>query len=176
MKTNFNWRLFISIGAIAGSIVVAVIALVYLSGDLDANASKLVSDRAAMQANTAALGRLAELEHDAPLAAAYQTAINSLLPTRTDLIDVPPAVATLASADGVTATLSFQGNPAAAMAGSLGTVPFSLDAQGSLDNVTSFLADLETKTTGFLLIVNSFDVTNGAAGAHLTGNGTIYFQ
>jgi len=177
MKTNFNRRLLLSVGVIAVSVIATVAALVYLSGDLGTYASKLVSSRVTMQANTAALARLAELKRDSQPAAVYQAAINSLLPTKNNLINVPPAITALATADGVTATFSFQGNPSVPPAGSVGTVPFSLGAQGPLNNVTSFLADVETKTTGFLLTINSFDVVNNGAGtANLTGNGVIYFQ
>lgn len=178
MKTNFKKKLLLSTGIIVASVILAVGALVYLSNNLNANAASLMNDRAAMQDKTSDLARLADLEHDAPLAATYQAAIGQLLPPAAGLINVPPAVAALATADGVTATFSFEGNPSAAAGDTIGTVPFSLSVQGTLDHVTSFLADLETKTNSFLVNVDSFDVANSGAGGEvtLTGQGTLYFQ
>jgi Tfp pilus assembly protein PilO len=176
MKTNFNKRLAWSVGIIVASIVLIVGAIVYAANDLNADANKFVSDRAAMQANTAALARLADLERDAPQAILYGTAIDALLPTQANLINIPPEVAALAAADGVTATFTFKGNPSAPPAGSVGTVPFSISVQGTLANMASFLQDLESKNSKFLLSVDSFSVNNSGNTADLTGQGTLFFQ
>ncbi len=176
MKTNFKTRLLINGGIIVVSIVFGVVAFVYLSRDLHSAADKFVSGRATTQANTAALGRLAELEHDAPAAAVYETAINTLLPTQSSLINTPPEVTALATADGVTANFSFQGNPSTPAEGSFGIVPFSLDVEGPMEQVTTFLSDFETKANGYLLNITSLSVLNSDSGAHLSAQGNLFFQ
>lgn len=177
MKTNFTKEPWLSVEIIVASVVIAAAALAYLSYDLNARAGKVISMRGAIQSNTAALDRLAGLQHDAPLAEAYQTAINTILPTQAGLIGIPSEAETLAEADGVTATLKFPQNSSEPPAGSLGATSFSLDVQGSPSSTTLFLADLETKATGFIIDLNSFTVANsGESGTHLTGQGMLYFQ
>ena len=174
---NLIKRLWLSAGIIAASIVIAAAVLVFVSFDLSAEAGKIVSARAASQASTAALGRLAGLEHDAAVAATYQAAIHSLLPTQPQLITIPSLVAAAASEDGVTASFAFQGNPQAPPAGSIGTVPFSLTVQGPLSNEVSFLQDIETKATGFIVNFSSLTLENSnASSSQVVGQGVMYFQ
>jgi Tfp pilus assembly protein PilO len=175
MSTNFNKRLWLSVGIIAVSIGLTIGGILYVSNDLNANAAKLIHARATMQENTEALTLLATLEQAQPLAQAYETAINSLLPSKTQLINTPQTIARIGQSDGVVATFSCQGNPTTPPAGTVGTVPFSITAAGSLANIASFMKDLETNSA-FLLNINSFDVVTNAGNSTLNAQGALYFQ
>ncbi len=177
MKTNFKKRLWISGSIIIGSLLIGIGGLYYFSGSLNASANTFLNDRAAAQAQTAALGKLAELQQDAPSAVVYQDAINKLLPDQYALINFPTWLSPIAQADGVTVNATLGDNLNPPSGGTPGTAPFSLNAQGSPAGIAAFLEDIESKSQSFLLTVSAFDMTSQANGsAELTAQGYVYFQ
>ena len=174
---NFNKQLWVSFTIIAASIAIAVAGMSYFSSALDASAVKLVNDRTSLQAETDAVDTLAQLEHDAPIAAQYQSAINKLLPTQDQLIGFGDLLNAVAASDTVTATFAFQGNPAIPQPGTAGTAAFSLDVVGAPDRIALFLRDIESNSTNFLLTITSFNLTNdGSGNGNLTAQGSLFFQ
>lgn len=177
MKIDFKKRMLVNGGIIAGTVAVAFGGLLYLSGDLRSHAAKLLNDRASIQAQTLAVEKFADLERDAPSAAQYQNAINTLIPDQYQLITFGQLLNGLGRTHGVTANFAFQGSPTTPAAGAIGTAPFSLNVQGPLNNVINFLQDLEVKSPAFLLSLNGFDLTNTNSGnANLSTQGNLYFQ
>src|SRR6185437_3548916 len=88
-KDRFTKQFWISLGIIAASIIIAVVVLNYFAGDMDAQASAIVSARGQAQAQTAAIANLAALKSQAPQAAQYQAAIDGLLPDQYNLVTFP---------------------------------------------------------------------------------------
>jgi hypothetical protein len=116
------------------------------------------------------------LETTAPEAALYEAAMEKLLPDQYGLVDFGPWLTKLGNQYGVTASFSFQGNPSAPPAGTLGSAPFSLTAQGdSIQSLTNFLKDIESQAPGYLLSISSFDLSN-SANPSLTAQGTLFFR
>jgi hypothetical protein len=176
MKDKFKKQLLISFGLILGSGIAAAIGLNFLSGNLHASAEKIIQERAGLSAETMALGSLADLKRDAPLAAQYQAAINKLLPDQYHLIGFGQWLNGIAQHHSVSANVSFQGTPTPPSAGAAGTAIFSISTTGSASDVIAFLKDIETQEPAFLLSINSFDLTSDGTTVNVTGQGTLYFQ
>jgi len=176
MKSNFTKRLLWSLGILLGSIGIVIAALFILSNSLNAKAAAIIQNRSAEQAANASLSQLAELEHDQPIAAKYIAAVGQIIPKQKTLISFPGLVASIGVTDSVTATVSFTGNPATPVPGTLGNAVFTVNSQGSFTNLVIFLNDLETKTPGFLLNIGSFSITNSGPNAELTASGNLFFQ
>lgn len=176
MKDKFTKQLWISFGIIFGSIIAAAAGLYVLSGSLDTSVAKIVRTRTLLATQAAAVGSLAELKKDAPVAQQYQNAINQLLPDQYGLIGFNSWISGIASNHSVSATVSFQGNPVIPSAGTPGTAAFSMTVTGPISNVTAFIQDIETQEPAYLLSLSSFDLTDDGTTATFTGQGNLYFQ
>ncbi|HUC31632.1 MAG TPA: hypothetical protein VMR99_03050 [Candidatus Paceibacterota bacterium] len=175
-KERFTKQLWISLGIIALSIVIAAGALFFLSGQISAQAAMIVSDRKAVQEKTDSVANLAQLEMDAPQAAEYQVAINQLLPSQYGLVTFTQWLAQLGAKYDVTTDAAFQGSimpPAGTVAG---TAQFSFSAEGSPDDLTAFLDGMNAKSSGFLVSLGSFDVASDGMDEKVTGQGIVFFQ
>lgn len=177
MKTNFKKQLWISGIIIGGTILIASFGFYYFSGSLSAAVARVVRNRAAEQAQASSLGKLAELQQDAPAAANYETAINDLIPSEYALINFNEWLGTLGNTFSVTASAELQGTPATPAAGSIGQAPFNLTADGTFANIVAFVQSLESKAPAYLLSLSSFEITSDSGGnAHLTAQGVLFFQ
>ncbi len=176
VKDRFAKQLWIGFVIIAVSFFIAAAALYFFAGDLSANADAIVSARATVQNQTAAVANLANLEQQAPQAARYQAAMNQLLPDQYGIVPFAQWFGGVGKQYGVTANASFQGAMVQAQGTTPGTASFSFNAQGSPSNIVSFLNAVGAKSSGFLLTINSFDITVNGATANATGQGTLFFR
>jgi hypothetical protein len=176
MDTNFKRHLIISFGIILGSALVAALALNWLSGSIAESSQKIVQDRSLIDQQNGALSALATLKAQAPQAAKYEVAMNKLLPTQDGLISFGQWLTAFATEHGVTATFFFQGTPVPPAGTTVGTAPFALTISGSLNGITTFLNDANTKATGFPFEINSFDMTNTNGSYQFSGHGNIFFR
>ena len=174
VKDRFAKQLWISGGVILGSIAIAAGVLVYLAGEISAEASLNTNDRQASQAKTDAVSTLAELEAAVPLAAQYQEEIAQIIPDQYGLVTFPQWLATLGARYNVTANAVLQGTANAASGGSAGNAQFSFTAEGSPSNLTAFLDSMNEKSAGFLLTLNSFEVVSDGANQKITGQGILF--
>jgi hypothetical protein len=175
-KERFVRQLWISFGIIAGSIAIAAGLLAFFSGDISAQADAIVSDRATVQSKTDALANLAQLEAEAPQAAQYQSAIDQLLPDQYGLVTFTQWIAQLGTKYDVTTNAAFQGSVVPSAGTTPGTAQFSFSVEGPPENIAAFLDGMNTKSTGFLVTLTSFDVTGGGSNETLTGQGTLFFR
>ncbi len=107
---HFKKQLWISSGVIAGSIIIAGVALFLLAGHIDSLANKITAARQAAADESAAYGMIAMLKTGAAAATQYQAAMDKLLPTQDGVIAFSGQVSQLAARDGVTASFAFQGD------------------------------------------------------------------
>jgi hypothetical protein len=173
---NFKRQLIISFCIIVASVVAATVALYFVSGDIAAQVDKIQADRALIDQDTGALDVVSDLKEQLPQAVAYQNAIDQLLPTQDGLIGLGDWLNTIASAHQVTATVSFTGNLVPPTLAVPGESAFSLTVDGPLDDVVAFLSDIETKSSGFLLQISSFDVVDNNGSYQLTAQGNVFFR
>jgi len=175
MKTDFKNQLWLSLGILVAAIVVTAGAIYYFAGDLGRQADAIAAQKNLMSAQNNASFELAHLKNDGPKAADYTTAMNELWSTEDDLIGFPQWLQNVGSNDNVSAESVFAGTPTSPTGGA-GTAGFSMTAQGTLSDLTLFLVDLESRSTGFLVSIGSFDLTYQAPEYRLSGEGTIYFR
>jgi outer membrane murein-binding lipoprotein Lpp len=175
-KGRFARQLWISFGIIIASIAIAGGALAFLSGQISAQADTIASDRAAVQEKTDAVANLATLKAAVPQAAQYQSAIDQLLPSQYGLVTFTQWLAQLGAKYNVTTDAAFQGSVVPSAAGTAGTAQFFFSAEGSPDNLTAFLDGMNAQSSGFLVSITAFDVTNNEANDRMTGQGILFFQ
>jgi len=175
-RNQFVKQLWISSGIILASVVILAAAIYYCIGDLSAQAGMIVDDRAALQNRTDAVADLARLKAGAPPAAQYQSAIDQLLPDQYGLVTFGSWLARVGNQYSVTTNATFQDSFVPPQGTSAGTAGFSFDAEGSPSNLIAFLDEIDTKSSGFLLTITSFDFTSDGTNAKVTGQGTIFFQ
>lgn len=173
---QFIRKLWISSGIILTSVVVLVGAIAYCINDLSVQAGAIVDDRASIQSRADAVADLAGLEAAMPAVGEYRSAINQLLPDQYGLVTFGSWFSRIGSQYGVTANATFQNSFVPAAGTSAGTAGFSFDAEGSPANIISFLDEIDTKSSGFLLAVTSFNFTSDGTNAKVTGQGTVFFQ
>lgn len=176
MLLHFKRQLWISLAIIFGSIIIAVIAFNYLASALVVGANKITADRALIDQQADSLGVIAALKNQAPKAAVYQTAMDSLLPTQDGLIGFSQWINTVAAAHQVSVSASFQGNIIQPAGSDPGQAAFSMDVTGSLNDIAAFLNDAESKASGFFITVNSFNLIDKNSTYDLTGQGNVLFR
>lgn len=174
MKNIFRKQLWISFGVVFGTIILAAAAIYFLSNDLNAQANKIISDKTLIDRQTAVLGVLAKLKSDAPTAAAYSALFDKLLPTHDALIGFPQWVAAIGKSHNVDATVVFQGNNTPTSTSAPAADGFSLTASGAMDDLTAFLADIESRAAGFLLSIDAIDLVDGGTTYRLTAQGRVF--
>lgn len=174
MEKGSASSLWVSIGIIGGAIVTAAVALYFLSNNIDAQASQIVSDKTTAARETEAVSMLARLESDAAQAAPYAAAMEQLLPTHDALIGFPQWVVGIGQAHAVSASVTFQGSGVPAAATTPGSDSFSLVATGALPDIVSFLDDIEVNVPGFLLTIDSFELVNNGAQYELSAQGRVF--
>ena len=177
MAPHLHRQLWISFSIIVAGVLVAAIAFYFLTGDIAAATARIAADRALIYKQTGALGIVAQLKQEAPRAAAYQAAMDKLLPAQDGLIGFNQWLSGIAAQHQVTASASFQSNTTPPSGATPGQTGFSLSASGGINNLIAFLADTESsKPPGFLLQVTSFDLTNQGGNYQLTGQGNLFFR
>jgi len=173
-KDRFTKQFWISLGIIAASIIIAVVVLNYFAGDMDAQASAIVSARGQAQAQTAAIANLAALKSQAPQAAQYQAAIDGLLPDQYNLVTFPQWFARLGTQYGVSANATITGSLTPSAGATPGSTSFSFGVSGKGSAVTDFLDVMSTKAPGFILTIGMLDVTSDGNNYNVTGQGTLF--
>lgn len=173
-ERSFRLQLWISAGIIFGSMAAAAAGLYFLSNDLAAQSAKIVNDKNFIAAQTAVVGELASLKNEEAESVPYLTAMQKLLPTHDQLIGFPGWVDALAQAHGVSASVSFTGQKADATASSPASDAFSLEVSGPPSGIVSFLADMETKASGYLLAIDSFDFRTNGSDYSLAAQGRVF--
>jgi len=174
MKDTFKRNLWISVSIIVGSIMLAWIGVYLLSGQITGQVKKIIADRSIVAQQATALASLADLKRDAPKAAPYENAINTLLPDQYQLIGFSEWLDGRGKQFSVTTHFSLQGTPAPSAPGTVGTAPFSADAEGSAENLLAFMKDIEIQAPAFLLSISSVDFVNDGLNSRVTFQGTLY--
>lgn len=174
MKRSFKQQLWISFGIIFGVVVLVSIGVYFLSGDLTAQADRIVADKTLIARQTAVLGILAKLKSDAPVAKQYTAAMQKLLPIHDDLIGFSGWLTATAKGKNVSAAFSFRGDNTPATPATPGTDGFTMNLEGSATDLAAFLDYLETNSPAYLLAIDSFDLGSTGSGYRATLQGRLF--
>jgi hypothetical protein len=176
VKDPFIKKLWISLGIIVASVVIAVGLVYYFLGGLSKKVTEIMTDRTMVQTQTSAVANLANLERGAAQAMQYQSALNQLLPDQYGLVAFGQWFAKEGQQYNVTANASLQGTPAQPQGATPGTASFTFNADGPLSSLTTFLDATAARSSGFLLTFSSFNLSSDGANYKITGQGTLFFQ
>ncbi len=174
MQEYFKKELFLDFSIILGSVLLAAVAIFFLNKDVASQAEKVSSARLSVAKQTAALGILATLKKDAPVAANYRQAMRRILITEDQLLNFPRVLESLARGRNLSLSFSPQGNPSGAGENTPGQLPFSLRLGGGLDNIIGFISDAELQSQNFLVSLDSFNLKGNGSYYDFTGGARVF--
>lgn len=174
MKNNLKKQLWISFSLVLATLIIASVALYYIAGDIAVKADKIVSDRTLIDQQTGAIAVLTNLKAQEPQAMSYEAAMENLLPTQDGLIGFGDWLNGIAATNQVSANFSFQENATLATANTPGDTGVSLSVSGPISNIENFLEDVESSSPGFLVSIDSFDLSQSNGSYQLTAQGDTY--
>ena len=180
MEAGYKKQFIIS-GVVIVAAALGAFALFHVfAGDIEATVAKILKDEETIAAQAASLGDAALLTKQAPDAVRYQAAMDKLLPRQDGLIGFGQWISTLGAQHQISATASFRsaanplGAPVAAGDVNFNQTNFALSANGNLNDIVAFLADIESKAPGYLLHFSDFDLVNNNAIYQLQAQGVVY--
>ncbi len=176
IKDPFYRQLFLNIGIISVTIVLAVVGLSLLLSDVGAKADLISKYRATTALRNTNLTAIVDLQKNAAEASVYQKAIDRLLPKQDDLIGFPQKVQTLAASYNTNAQITFAGEPTSPANGVAGFVAFNLNVSGQLGDTLAFLKNLETQSPQFLVAIDTTDFSSDGSSGNITASGRVFFQ
>jgi hypothetical protein len=125
---------------------------------------------------TQALEVFTDLKRDAPLAEEYQEKLAVLLPKKEELLGITRAIDAIARTRNVTFKFSFSGGESPGSSGVAGNISFSIEAEGSYENVRDFLTDLESKSTRFVMMFDNITFKTISGGYRVNVQGKTFFR
>lgn len=174
MKNEFRRRLLWNIGIIGGSIMVGFAILYFLGMRIEKKSVAIIQSRALITQRSFALDNLASLKKTEPLAEEYQQRINALLPTQDNLLGFPRFLEATARTYDILLSFSFQGDPVPSLGGKPGYVSFVLRTTGPRENIVNFVQYLESKSTQFLVNIESIDFSAASDQYHVDIFGKVF--
>lgn len=176
MNIHFKRELLIDFGIIVGSILFIGLGIYILSGMLSTQADKISAERTLITRKAAAIAGLASLKRDLPQAEIYKKSLDQILVSQDQLLDVPHWLDGLARGRRVALSFSFAGTQTQPSGNSPGTVPFSLDIGGTLDDLIGFVKDVEIEPPRFLMNLDGFSLNGSGSAYRITASGKVYFK
>ena len=173
---NFKRDLWLRIGLIFLTLAACGGILYWLSTDIVVQAQAVVAKRALSTERASLLAALADLKKNSAAVDAYQKQIDTLLPTRDQLIGIPHVLDGVARANQVGKDFNFEGATIDPAGGQLGYTGFRLGVQGGYSNLLSFLRTMELRSSQFLVALNDFDLTQSSGTYQLTAHGKLFFR
>jgi len=176
IKDPFYRQLTLNIALIAVTTVLAIVGLSFVLRNASAQTAAIAKAHAAAALRNSDLTTIVALQQAAASAANYQTAINQLLPSEDNLISFPQEIKTAGAAYNVIAQASFSGDPTPGANGTAGFASFSLTASGGASDVLSFLKNIETQSSQFLIAVDAVNFSTDGADGTISASGRVFFQ
>lgn len=171
----FRKQLTIQLAVGMGAAILALAVVQLLSWHIGLSSAEITKLRNELALRTQATNSLATLKGDAEKAKPFQQKLNSILPTKDQLINFGKELTDLAKTDGAQMSFDF-GAETAAEAGVPGFIKFSLTGASSYANWYKFVKDLEKSP--LYIKMNSADLTrqSGADSYNVVAEGQVFFQ
>ena len=177
MDKSFKLNVWIGVGIIAGGILLFFLLGAYLSGRIEGKSDAIAADRLVIAKRAELFANLAELKNRSAEVAKYRQKIDALLPSKDQLFSFPQTLNGLAIIHKISLNFSFKGAPIPPKTDFPGTANFSMDMNGSLENIALFLDDVEINATRFLIGVDSFDLVNISGTEYrLSAQARVFFK
>jgi hypothetical protein len=167
------WR---NTGLISATFIGFGLLFLFLSGRLEAVSKKIVADRSEAAQRTYAIENLSLLKTQQPVAAAYKQKIDGLLPTEDGLFAFITYIQGIAKIHQTSLTFSYSGAAVPPSPGNPGYIVFTASVSGSASDIRDFLNDIETKTTRFLVNIDSVDMAGDGGQYRAALKGKVFFK
>ncbi|RJQ29869.1 hypothetical protein C4571_00405 [Candidatus Parcubacteria bacterium] len=176
MQKYLRREFFLSASIIVLSFVVFGVGVWWYGTSLEKVTKEILVDRLLLKKRTEAIGVLAQFKSEAPVAGAYQKAMDAILPAEDQLLDFPRWIESIARARNLEAGFSFQGGAVPAQEDSAGYIGFTMSVNGSLSDIFGFVKDLELQTPRFLSSIDGFDLHGADAQYQFSSRGRVFFK
>lgn len=152
---NFKKRLLIIIGIPLGICLILIAALIFLGLDIAKQADQIKQLSRNLNYNIKMIESMALLRQDSEKAKYYLPELESILPTRDQLVVFPGDVNIIARQNKFDANTSL-GRESSGAANELGKIDFIISGQGEFNNVLNFLKLL--KNSRYFIKINTIDL------------------
>jgi Tfp pilus assembly protein PilN len=177
MNGSYRRDLFVSTAIIVGSLVAAVVGVYFLQSALRAQVSHVAEMNQRIQAYFDNVGLVASLKQSAPQANKYLEVMNRLIPDHDHLFGLRDWIDTVSRNHRVVSSFNFAGEPPIPSPGTIGQIGFTLTLSGNVEDLTSFLQEIESLATAqYLLTFDTFTVSRNSGTYQVTIQGKAYFQ
>lgn len=149
--------------------------LVFIGRNINQKTDEISAIRRELSSRLNAIQSLANLRQQSAQAKANFSVLQTLLPTKDELVNVPKELNALAKARKVELGFAF-GNEIAATDSEPGFTAFNMTLSSSYDNLVGFLKSLEKSR--FFIAVDSLDVTRDPQSQRLSAliSGKVFSQ
>ncbi len=149
-------KAIVNLSILFGFLIFIAIMLSSLSQEIEYKAETIRDQKAQIESRIRSISKLAELSDAAKEAGPALEEINSLLPSRDELVSFPRYISNMGTESNVTAAFNFRGEEVPSTETEAGYSGFYLIITGTFPNVVDFLENLEKGR--FIVKVDSFDV------------------
>lgn len=177
MEKTFKKDVIIGICIIVGTIAVFFVGSSVISGVISDLSDKIIASKTFITRRAELISNLADIKKSSQEVSLYKQKMNALLPMQEQLLNLPQALQSSATAHAVTFSFSFRGTPTLPQATTAGVANFSLDSSGKLENLLLFLNDIEPNATRYIIGIDNYDLSQvGDENYHLVLQGRAFFQ
>jgi hypothetical protein len=176
VEQTFQKRTWMNVGLIVATFAVFGIVFYFLAQKIDALGGEIIMARGQAAERTYALENLSMLRAAAPQAANYKKQLDALIPKQDDIFGFQAFLQSMARVHQVDVSFSYDGAPVLSVGTQPGYFPFSANVTGAVQNSREFLDELESKTTKFLVNIDTVDVTADQSSYHTDIKGKVYFH
>lgn len=177
MFKTFRRKVAWSVSIILGSILLFIGASFWLTKNIEEQTGHIVRQRALLQRFSQVASILAEFKRAAPIAAAYEVRVKTLLPSQENLLDFPRWIDGLARARNVSLQFNFQGDQVLPRDDSTaGFLHFNANIIGQTENITGFIQDIEQRSPRYLIAFEGFELARSGAEYQLNIQGRVFFR
>lgn len=173
--SDYKKNLFINIGIILAAIAVFVSFFILLRLNI-LHQVEIINDIKSKRAFVSeSAENLSSLIKDWAIVKNYSQRVSLLVPSKDDLVTLSKDMNAIARQDNVSLSFSFGAESNPTGAGTFGSIAFSATADGSMDQILSFLKDVENKY--YALKVNILELNHPSAElVRVSLNGQIFYE
>lgn len=173
--SDFKKNLYINIGAIIAIVAVFVLFSVLLRMNVDHQISIINDIKTKKGFVSDSSSNLSLLVKQWNFVKDYSQQVSLLVPSKDDMVTFSKDVNSIAQRDGVSLTFNFGIENTASGAGSLGSISFSAIANGPINNILTFMQDVENKY--YSLKINVLEMTKQSdTTAKLSISGQVFYS
>jgi len=140
-------------------LAVSFLGYFYLSKLISQKTKEIEDVRNDLSLYNKSLLNLAKLKELSPQVEIYQNKLNTFLPNKDRLIDLPRWISDVARTSKVTANFNFKSEGENPASDKLGHQIFSLEVLGSIEDIENFLYKFEINSPNFLINLDDFSIS-----------------